>query len=194
MMGYAEVTWYGYMGWGASTTLSSSPDATPLIKLSLQTTTLSFIGLNLVSRAQMTWNVQPVNSPFGKGSKTQFESPDLKGLLFDRDIVAFYGDPAWKAKMAEGKKNWVQTLSRNGDRYSFVITPSAGPQSYMPVNQNGVQRGYRPFIQFFEGRLGKVQVVSGSEYEPIITDTFILVPNPSSRKAKEIKIVFQERD
>ena len=158
----------------------------------LQTTTLSFIGLNLVSRAQMTWNVRSIR-PSAR-ARLNLSPRDLKGLLFDRDIVAFYGDPAWKAKMAEGKKNWVQTLSRNGDRYSFVITPSAGPQSYMPVNQNGVQRGYRPFIQFFEGRLGKVQVVSGSEYEPIITDTFILVPNPSSRKAKEIKIVFQERD
>ena len=99
------------------------------------------------------------------------------------------------SQMADGKKNWDQTLSKNGDEYSFVITPTAGPQSYMPVNHNGVQRGHRPFVHFFDRRLGEVRVVSGSEYNPVITDTFVLVPNPyPSRKAKSIKVVFREKD
>ena len=195
MMGYVEVTWYGYMGWGCLDYFVEQPGRYTFNQAFfanhnalIHRLESCFPGSNDLERS--TGSIRPS----ARAQKLNLSPRDLKGLLFDRDIVAFYGDPAWKAKMAEGKKNWVQTLSRNGDRYSFVITPSAGPQSYMPVNQNGVQRGYRPFIQFFEGRLGKVQVVSGSEYEPIITDTFILVPNPSSRKAKEIKIVFQERD
>ena len=119
---------------------------------------------------------------------------DAQGALFDRDIVAFYGDPAWEAKMADGKKNWDQTLSKNGDEYSFVITPTAGPQSYMPVNHNGVQRGHRPLFIFLTEDW-EVRVVSGSEYNPVITDTFVLVPNPyPSRKAKSIKVVFREKD
>jgi zinc protease len=122
-------------------------------------------------------------------------SNDARGLLFDRDIVAFYGDPAWQAKMADGKRNWKQTLTRKGDEYRFSITPTMGPASYSPVNENGVQRGYRPFIAFFDQRLDTPEVISGKKLNPVITDTFILVPNPPSKKsAGPIEVVFRAKE
>jgi zinc protease len=76
-----------------------------------------------------------------------------------------------------------------------VITPTAGPESYMPVNKNGAQRGHRPFVSFFDKRLEDVRIVSGLEHEPIITDTFILVPNsPLIKRAQEIKIIFKAKE
>lgn len=45
------------------------------------------------------------NKPSPRAKKLGLGSQDVRGLLFDRDIVAFYGDPAWQAKMAKGKKN-----------------------------------------------------------------------------------------
>ena len=96
--------------------------------------------------------------------------------------------------MANGKKNWKQSLTEEDNEFSFVITPTAGPESYMPVNENGVQRGHRPFITFFEKRLKDVRIVSGLEHKPVITDTFILVPNlPFTKTAQEIKIIFKAK-
>ena len=109
--------------------------------------------------------------------------------------MAFYGDTLWQAKMADGKLNWNQALTRKGDLYHFTITPKAGPGSCAPVNENGVQRGYRPFVAFFDNRLGKATIQSGKELNPVITDNFILVPNPPSKQpAQTIEILFRAKE
>ena len=195
MMGYVEVTWYGYMGWGCLDYFIEQPGRYSFTEAFfanhhalIHRLENCFPGSNGASAAGATPTIRqsPLARQFGLGKQ------DLRGLLFDRDIVAFYGDPAWQAKMASGKRNWDQTLSAKGNKYSFVIKPTAGPESFMPVNKNGVQRGHRPFVAFFEQRLEDIRIVSGLEHDPVITDNFILVPNPPNRKtAKQIKIVFE---
>ena len=48
------------------------------------------------------------------------------------------------------------------------------------MNANGSQRGGRPIVQFFPSRLdpARVTVTEGADLNPVITDTFILVPHP----------------
>ncbi|MBT4666855.1 MAG: hypothetical protein HOB63_10105, partial [Opitutae bacterium] len=186
MMGYVEVTWYGYMGWGCLDYFIEQPGR--------YTFTEAFFANHhaLIHRLETCFPSKK-NPGSRRGSdnsritssyarKLRLSSNDARGLLFDRDIVAFYGDPAWQAKMADGKRNWKQTLTKNNNEYSFSISPKLGPGSFAPVNENGVQRGYRPFIAFFDKRLKEAEVVSGQELDPVITDTFILVPNPPSKK------------
>ena len=62
MMGYVEVTWYGYMGWGCLDYFVEQPGRYTFAQAFLPITMLSFIGWKLVSLAQMTWNVRPVQS------------------------------------------------------------------------------------------------------------------------------------
>ena len=52
-----------------------------------------------------------------------------------------------------------------------------------PVNINGAQRGWRPMVAFLPYRLENVKIVSGLELKPLITDDFILVPNPRTYDA-----------
>lgn len=60
------------------------------------------------------------------------------------------------------------------------------------MNRNGVQRGHRPFVAFFDQRLGPAEILSGEEWNPVVTDNFILVPNPpSNQPAKPIEITFR---
>ena len=199
MMGYVEVTWYGYMGWGCLDYFIEQPGR--------YTFTEAFFANHhaLIHRLETCFpskknpgsrrgsNNSRITSSYAR--KLRLSSNDARGLLFDRDIVAFYGDPAWQAKMANGKRNWKQTLTKNNNEYSFSISPKLGPGSYSPVNENGVQRGYRPFIAFFDKRLTEAEVVSGQELNPVITDTFILVPNPPSKKpAKPIEVVFRAKE
>jgi hypothetical protein len=196
MMGYVEVTWYGYMGWGCLDYFVEQPGRYTFNQAFfanhhalIHRLETCFPGSNDMESS--TRSIRQTTL----AQKLRLGRQDVKGLLFDRDIVAFYGDPAWQAKMAEGKKNWNQALSEKDNEYSFVITPTAGPGSYLPVNENGVQRGYRPFITFFEKRLEDVRIVSGLEHKPVITDTFILVPNlPFTKTAREIKIIFRAKE
>ena len=80
---------------------------------------------------------------------------DAAGLLFDRDTVVFYGDPAWKAKLADGELAYEQTLKREKSTYTFKVNPMRGKKSFEPINTNGSQRGWRPIVHFFDKRIRK---------------------------------------
>ncbi|MFN7291761.1 MAG: hypothetical protein ACK5T6_14325, partial [Pirellula sp.] len=44
--------------------------------------------------------------------------------------------------------------------------------------QIGSQRGWRPFVHFFPNRLKDIEIMTGKELWPVITDNFVLIPNP----------------
>jgi len=46
------------------------------------------------------------------------------------------------------------------------------------VNQNGSQRGWRPFVHFFPRRLNEIEIITGDDLSPVMTDNFTLIPNP----------------
>jgi zinc protease len=119
---------------------------------------------------------------------------DARGLLYDRDVVAFYGDPAWEARMADRPKFFEQTLTEHKGTFTFEIRPNHGAESFQPVNLNGSQRGGRPFIAFFPKRLGDVKIIEGADLNPVITGKFILVPNPGNcDPSKKYRVVFNAK-
>jgi zinc protease len=129
-----------------------------------------------------------------KAQAAGLTSGDALGLVYDRDVVAFYGDPAWQARMAEHPKAYEQTLTRAGDAYIFEIKPNRGADSFRPINTNGSQRGGRPFVAYLPQRVTDVRILEGAELNPVVTDDFILVPNPRvCAPAKRYRVVFQAR-
>lgn len=156
MLGYTEPTWFGYMGWGVLDYFVEQPGRYSL--------TEAFFA----NHHALVHRLHDDRTP----------ERDLRGLRFDRDVVAFYGDPAWSARMADLPKFYDQELQINGDEYVLTITPQRGEQSFQPVNTNGSQRGWRPMVQFLPQRVQGVQVLEGAELQPLITDDFVLVPNP----------------
>ena len=93
-------------------------------------------------------------------------------------MVAFYGDPAWQARMASGPLAWKQTLTEEAGRFTFVIEPQRGEKTFQPINTNGAQRGGRPIVAFLPHRVRDVEILDGAELKPVITDDFLLIPNP----------------
>ncbi|MEE8450616.1 MAG: hypothetical protein V3R99_01845, partial [Thermoguttaceae bacterium] len=104
---------------------------------------------------------------------------DGAGLLHDRDVVAFYGDPRWSATMARAPTAWDQTLDERDGLYTLTITPNRGERTFQPINTNGSQRGGRPIVHFFPKRLTDVRLIEDNGLEPVIADDFLLIPNPS---------------
>jgi hypothetical protein len=103
---------------------------------------------------------------------------DSSGLLFDRDVLAFYGDPAREARMAPGLLAWEQSLEEKDGVWTFEIRPALGERSFEPVNRNGSQRGGRPIVAFFPRRLKDPRILEGGDLRPVLADDFILVPIP----------------
>jgi zinc protease len=169
MIGYTVPTWYGYQGWGILDYFIEQP------------------GRYTMNQAFFANHHALVH----RLSKSTTSTGDKRGLKFDRDVVAFYGDPAWSAKMANGQNRFEQTIDRDQNSMAFTITPNQGEASFDTVNNNGSQRGGRPFVGFFDQRIENIKITRGHELHPIVTDNFILVPRPSKcDPTKEYKVTF----
>jgi zinc protease len=128
----------------------------------------------------------------GAGGVLGVNAGDAPGLLHDRDVVAYYGDPALQARMKPGACAYEQELTKEGKVYTLTVTGMRGAESFEPVNRNGSQRGGRPVVESLPERIGKVEVLEGAEWSPVIADDFILVPNPG--KGERMVVKFRETE
>ena len=136
----------------------------------------------------------PAVQPNAAGQALGLAAADSRGLLWDRDTVAFYGDPAWSARMASRPTAYGQKLTVDGDVYELTMTPQRGAASFKPVNTNGSQRGWRPIVALLGHRIRNVHIIEGAELKPVVTDDFVLIPNPRrSDSSRELRIRFTAR-
>ena len=83
-----------------------------------------------------------------------------------------------------GKEVWEAVALKSG--------PLRGKKSFEPINMNGSQRGWRPIVHFFDQRITEIKILEGTELNPVITDDFIMIPNPKTcDPKKEYKVIFE---
>ena len=194
MLGYTVPTWYGYAGWGCLDYFIEQPGRYSFSEAffanqhamihRLDSCFPEFAKMPLKDPNEATKRGRRISAtPLAKELK--LSGQDAVGLLFDRDALVFYGDPAWEARMADGALAYGQKLSEKDGVMTFEVTPNTGADSFKPVNTNGSQRGWRPMVHFFPERIdpSKIEILEGKELKPVIADDFILVPNP--RKVEE---------
>lgn len=170
MIGYTVPTWFGYAGWGCLDYFAEQPGR------------YTFAEAFLANHHALIHRL--VTEP----------GNDRRGLEFDRDVVAFYGDPKWEARMAAAPCSYDQQLSIEQDRYTLVITPRKGAESFQPVNINGSQRGWRPIVQFLPHRVTDVRLLAGGDLKPVVADDFLLIPNPRRCDPdRDYRVMFQAR-
>lgn len=202
MIGYTVLTWYGYSGWGCLDYFIEQPGRYTFAEAFLANQHALIHRLetyypDLARRDQPPGTTPRIRVNVSEEArKAELTAQDGIGLLYDRDVVAFYGDPAWEARLEPGKLSYEQTLTRRDDgAYVFEIKPLAGEKSFAPVNTNGAQRGWRPIVQFFDQRLGDFEIVEGQDLQPTLADDFLLVPNPRTcDPGKTYRIVFRARE
>ncbi|MDB6067367.1 MAG: hypothetical protein JWR26_3575 [Pedosphaera sp.] len=200
MIGYTVTTWYGYAGWGCLDYFVEQPGR--------YTFNQAFLAnqVALIYRLQTCFPGAAEAELDGDGNtkariqiselarKAGLNEMDARGLLNDRDTLAFYGDPAWEARMANGKTGWTQTLKEKSGVWTLEINPKLGAKSFEPVNENGSQRGWRPIMEFLPHRVKDVEVIEGADLNPLITDNFVLVPNPRAcSPARKYRVVFRAK-
>lgn len=185
MIGYTVLTWYGYGGWGCLDYFVEQPGRYTLVEafFANQHALIDRLETNFPDIAKL--DPTPGSHPRVKfdlseaANKAGLSVQDGIGLLYDRDVVALYGDPAWSAKMAPGKLSYGQTLAEvSPGIFALEIKPLLGASSFEPVNKNGAQRGGRPLVQLLPKRVKNVEILRGQELSPVITDDFLLIPNP----------------
>ncbi len=185
MIGYTVLTWYGYSGWGVLDYFVEQPGRYTLTEAfhanqhalihRLDTYYDDIVNVDVTPGGRIT-----AKNPNESGQSLGLTSFDSRGLLWDRDTVAFYGDPGWNARMAPMEKAYGQQLTVEGNVYTLSITPQRGEDSFKPVNENGAQRGWRPIVELLNHRITNIELIDGEDLHPVITDDFILIPNPQT--------------
>ncbi|MHB1035375.1 MAG: hypothetical protein ACYC35_11355 [Pirellulales bacterium] len=199
MFGYTVPSWYGYGGWGCLDYFVEQPGRYTFAEAFFANHEALLHRLEMCGPGLATAEVKggipakPVKLS-DAAQKAGLKPQDVQGLLYDRDTVAFYGDPAWEARMSPGKLNWEQTLTEKDGLYTFEIKPNEGPKTFEPINRNGSQRGGRPIFQWLPGRVRDVEIIEGKELQPVVTGKFILVPNPGTcDPQKPYRVVFRAK-
>jgi len=187
MFGYTVPTWYGKGGWGIQEYYLGQPGRFTLAEAFFANTQAM---------------LHEIQRRFPKSAKVDFEQYDLEknrrllgelsakhgissrdelGLLWDRDTVAFYGDPAWQARPAGRKLAWDQTLTVEGNRYTLTLT----------ANESGTW-SERPLVALLPGRPAGVRVIKGEDLGAVVTENFILVPMKGRFQAGDkTQVVFE---
>jgi zinc protease len=186
MIGYTVSTWFGYAGWGCLDYFVEQPGRYTFAEAfhanhHALIHRLETYFPEAVARAQSPPGSRPRIAELKLSDEARaagLRPTDATGLLYDRDVVAFYGDPKWSARMAAMPKHYDQALEIEDGVYTLAIIPNRGGDSFKPANKNGSQRGWRPIIQFLPHRIKKVEILTGEDLRPVVTDDFILVPNP----------------
>jgi zinc protease len=187
MVGYTVPTWYGYGGWGLLDYFLEQPGRFTAAEafFANQQALVHLLKSHFpdLKETVSVDDAQAFTGPLPDAArKAGLSWDDARGLLFDRDVVAFYGDPAWVARMAPGSLSWDQQLTVADDQYCLEVKPLRGADSFRPINVNGSQRGGRPILCFLPQRIQaeSLQITEGADLQPLITDNFVLLPLPES--------------
>jgi zinc protease len=174
MVGYVQPTWFGYAGWGVLDYFLEQPGRFNLSQAWL------------ANHHALLWRLQEVaagRAPAG----------DRRGLEFDRDMTILYGDPHWDARLAPGPLRWTETLTTlPSGEVEWVVAPTAGQRTFVPVDTNGSQRGGRPLVAFLPRHAAGWEVVAGPA-QVVAADDFVLLPHPGPDAPVPARLVVRLR-
>ncbi|MBE3070418.1 MAG: hypothetical protein IMZ66_09315, partial [Planctomycetes bacterium] len=187
MFGYIVPTWYGKGGWGIQELLLDQPGRFTLAEAfyfntqaMLHEILTRFPRSAVVDFARYDLEREP-RLIDQLATRHNLKDRDELGLLWDRDTVAFYGDPAFDARPAARPLAWDQAIAVAGRRYTFTAT----------VRQAGTWPG-KPLMMRLPHRVAGAKIVEGEEYEPVVTDDFLLVPRAGTfAPGNEVRVVFE---
>jgi len=193
MVGYTVSTWYGAMGWGTKDRLLELPGRHNL------TEAFYFTNQELIRRLHRRFpgkadvdlerfDLERDRALLPRCLRTlgyrRFDKTarDHLGMLWDRDTVAFYGDPAWDARLAPRDLPIETHLAEKDGTYTFTIRAK---RAWTPR---------KPLAALLPHRVADVSLEEGGELEPLITDDFLLLmKTPSFEAAGTRRVVFRAR-
>ncbi|GAB6167050.1 hypothetical protein JCM19992_30500 [Thermostilla marina] len=162
MIGYTVPTWYGFMGWGVLDYFVKQPGRYTLVE--------SFTA----NHHALTWRLE----------NESLSSRDRQGLMYDRDTVALYGDPAWEARLAPGKCPYsleVDTIATGGEIRCTIEAVAA----------TKIAPGTRPIVVFLPQRIRDPKIIVTPRQASVILDDTVLIPlTEGLNEGDRIKLVF----
>lgn len=107
---------------------------------------------------------------------------DELGFFFDRDVLAFYGDPAWNVRLKElpEENDFTVTASNEGGQYVLTVTTSENFSAERMAGSHFKEEHVKdlPFSYFFPERLKNPRLAEGETWDAAVDENFLLIYNP----------------
>lgn len=183
MFGYVVPTFYGFAGWGVNDYFLGRPGSCTFAQAVLfnQYALIHELETRFPSIARKNLGTLDINRLGAEAQQLGTGDRDALGLLWDRDVLAFYGDPAWQAGFAKAELPWSVEWKSVGEVHTLrLITIRAG------------NWGGRPQVFALPKRLGPATLLQGGDCTPLIADDFVLLPLKGDFAAHQtIEVVFR---
>ena len=183
MIGYVVSTWYGAAGWGTRDYFMAAG-----------------LPLSDAAFANSQWMVWQLESRFPKTARVNYDTYDIEsnpnlpndlakkhgltdkdevGLLWDRDTLALYGDPAWTAQLAVLAPPWTTTLTEKEGLFTFEAVSTIDGD--WP----------RPPFAFLPRRVKGLRLIEGTG---LAADDFVMLAAPGKMtKGQKVRAVFSAK-
>lgn len=210
LAGYTVVTWFGRGGWDMLSTWQSLPGRNNFTEAFFINQTRMIADLAKLCPSALTFDpafpndgnpmpetlirqlssgtalrdITNLNQRSKEGQETMRQ---IIGLMWDRDTVAFYGDPAFDARFPAPDKPTVTThLERTGTRTHRLTIHFADAKI--------AEQGAPDLAVLFTQRIAQAKLRAGSPADTVLADDCILVRSPKPPAGKRELIVDFEGD
>ena len=183
LVGYTVPSWYGKGGWGTLDLFSNGVAGITLaeaVALNNQFILHETMQLNpdlmKISFNDSRFNPQKLVGQLltNRIAINEEKLKDYLGLIHDRDVIAFYGDPAWSATVDESHVQSPYTVKWTGKR-----------QVTITANRDSKQRCA---VWFPDNSIGHEGATGCDDKTAVFTNDFILFPTMDMKKG-ETKVV-----
>ena len=198
-VGYVVTTWYGRNGWGGLRTWLTQPGR--------YTAAEAFF----LNRQDLLYRLREnapevLSTPFPYDKNDNFDnmwrdaakiagktlSDDQMGQWYDRDVVAYYGDPLWNVRLKENPKENDVSVSfvKKGRTVEITIKTSS---DFSASRMEGSNLGKsnlqpQPFTYFFPERIDSPEIVSPKKIKAAVDENFLLLYNTDFKPGETYKI------
>lgn len=207
MLAYVVPTWHGRSGWGALKFWTSAPGKQTLAQAAFlnrqdmltqqKRKNPQFLTINPDFKTYGNDNVRnKIENKVKHYSPNNSDQDDI-GFIYDRDVLVYYGDPAWDVKLKNIPEydGYCFDLKIKGKKH--IITLKTNPSfSIEKVNGKGFKEehvGDIPIAYFFPVRINNPKLIENKDnLDCVFDENFLLIYDKDIVPNKEYKIILTQ--
>ena len=202
MVGYVVPTWHGRAGWGGLKYWLTTPGRYTLAEA-------IFLNQQDFLNQQHEWYpcLTKEKYPFGssvyegmvKGRESLTKllgrepSKDELGFWYDRDMLAYYGDPKWNVRLQElPEENDFMVTSKVKGKKCIITIETKENFNLQRMKGDHFKNEHvldLPFSYFFPERLKKPRLAEGQDWKVALDENFLLIYNCDFEPNKTYQVI-----
>ena len=200
MIGYVVPTWHGRNGWGGLKYWLTTPGRYSLAEA-------IYLNQQDMLHQMNNWSPRMLKEDyprFDDGERRESSrrlkemlnmepTRDQIGFWYDRDVLAFYGDPLWNVRLQEipEENDFIVTSKMRGSQYVITIR-TKDDFNIERMKGNGWKSEHvldLPFSYFFPERLKSPRLAEGQAWDVALDENFLLIYNCDFAPGKTYEVV-----